>query len=477
MKIKSMKKILYLFILFVIISTLSFGTVFAADTQDTVKGTTTLELVEDNICDININDIGKFEKKITDFDSKNKSATLTLTLENIKTREESQKPAEIFLVIDNSSSMVENNVNGITRKQAVINSANTLVDKLFEANTNAKVGVVSFTSLDSAKGETEGTINDAKLHLALSNSKEDVKSSIATISSSKTGPRTNIEAGITIASQNYSSNENTNRYIVLLTDGVPNNALDGSFATYVGNVGARTKAKLQEIEGTGINIVGAMIGLDSEKVETQSGKTYKTLAEEVFGTVAAPTISKYYYIQDTDIENTIVNDIYKGIVSVTDNSLKNITVKDYFPQEIIDNFNFEYTASPNIGKVSEKVDTTDNSITWTIELLKEGEIATLSYKLTLKDDYDKNIIDKVLPTNKKVDITADNNGTTIEKTSDVSPKVKVLYKEIIVEDNTVANTVIPQAGQSDTTIAFTVIVSIIAIISIIRLIYLKNKNI
>lgn len=467
MKLKNMKKILYSLILFLLVVTFSIGT-FAA------TGTTTLELVDESVCTIDLEDMAKFEKKITAFNKEERSATLTLTLTNIKTVDDSQKPVEIFLVIDNSSSMVENTVGEITRKQAVINSANTLVDKLFDANTNAKVGIVSFSSLDSVKGETEGTINDANLVLSLNGSKTDVKSAINTVASSTTGPRTNIEAGLTIASQNYSSDENTKRYIVLLTDGVPNNALDGSFGTYIGDVATRTKTKLQEIEASGIDVIGAMIGLDGEKVETQSGKTYKALAEEVFGTVDNPTISSYYYIQDSEIETTIIEKIYNGIVSVEDNSLKNITIKDYFPQEIIDNFNFEYVASPNIGKVSEKVDTTDNSITWDIEVLKESEVATLSYKLTLKDDYNKEIVNKVLPTNTKVDITATHNGTDVENTSDVSPKVKVLYTEVV--DNTTAPTVIPQAG--DSSIAFIAIISVISIIAIVRLVYLKrNKDI
>lgn len=480
MKLKNMKKLLYSLMLFLLVVTFSFGS-FAA----TTTGTTTLELVDESVCNIDVDNMASFEKKITGFSSNERSATLTLTLKNIMESETTKKPVEIFLVIDNSSSMTQNSINGVTRKQLVIDSANTLVEKLFEANESVKVGVVSFSSLDSVKGETEGTIDDAKLVLSLNNSETEVKSAIDSISTSTTGPRTNIEAGLTIAGQNYSSTENTKRYIILLTDGVPNNALDGSFATYIGDVGTRTKTKLQELENSGIEIIGAMIGLDGERVETQSGKTYKALAEEVFGTVDNPTISSYYYIQDSEIETTIVENVYNDIITVVDNSLKNITVKDYFPQEIIDNFNFEYVASPNIGNVSQEVDKTDNSITWNIELLKEGEIATLSYKLTLKDDYNKEIIDKILPTNTKVDITATHNESQVEDSSDVSPKVKVLYSEekpivqpvnIIPKDNTVAPTVIPQTG--DNSIAFIVIISLVSITAIARFIYLKkNKEI
>ena len=173
-----------------------------------------------------------------------------------------------------------------------------------------------------------------------------------------------------------------------------------------------------------------------------------------------------------------------------DNTLRNITVVDYFPQEIIDNFNFEYVATPNIGTVSQEVDTTNNSITWTIELLSEGETASLSYKLTLKDDYDEAIIDQILPTNTQVDLSGENNGNNLSQTSDVSPTIRVNYEESVIPepdpeepepqepvnivDNTVAPEPLPQTGSSD--IGFIVVISLIAIAGIARFIYLKNNK-
>ena len=465
------KKLLFSLCLFFLVICLSFNT-FA-----TTTGKTTLELVENTVCTINVDDMAKFEKKITKFSKEEKSATLTLSLKNTKVSESTTKPVEVFLVIDNSASMRENKVGDITREQAVINSANKLVDELFEANKNAKVGLVSFSSLDTTKGETEGTINDGKLLLTLSDSKSKIKETISSIPTTNAGPRTNIEAGITIASQNYTKNENTNRYIVLLTDGCPNNDLSGTFAKYSGTVASNTKSKLQSIEKGGINIIGAMIGLNSTVVEQQSGKTYQALAEEVFGTTANPTISNYYYVNDTaeDIESTIVNKIYSNIIVKKDNTLKNFVIKDYFPKEIIDNFNFEYVASPNLGKISQKVDTTDNSITWTIPELKEGETATVSYKLTLKDNYNKEIIDKILPTNTKVDLKGeDSDGKKYEKTSTESPKVRVLYED--KKDNTIANTIIPQTGEGNAISTIICVIATVAIIAGIRYFYLKKNS-
>ena len=444
------------------------------NTTQTAQGTTSLEIVEDTVCHIDVGGIGEFEKKITDYDATEKSVTLTLTMTNTKEVEESYKDVEIFFVIDNSSSMVESYIGDKTRKQAVIDSANSLVDKLFASNPNVKIGVVGFSSLDTTAGETEGTINDATLRLELSNSQDDVKGAITNLSNLDVGPRTNIEAGLTIAQENFSDEENVNRYVVLLTDGVPNNDTNGTFGTYSGVVATRTKAKLEEMENAGTQIVAAMINLDSETIEPTTQRTYRDLAEEIFGTEENSTTSAYFYIPDDELEDTIVNDIFNNLVVTTDNTLRNITITDYFPQEIIDNFNFEYVASPNIGEVSQSIDTTNNSITWNIELLSEGEVATLVYKLTLKDDYDEEIIDQILPTNTHVDITGENNGEQIDSTSDESPTIVVKYEEptITPPDNTVSPDPIPQTGEGIGLIVAIVAIIVIAVIS--RMVYLKK---
>ena len=461
----------------IVINTDINTTTSTTTTANSAGGNTTLELVENNICTISVGDYGKFEKKLTEFNKEEKSATLTLTFTNTKTVEEKYKDVEIFFVIDNSTSMLQQ-YNGVTRKQAVINSAKSLVDKLFESNPNVEIGIVGFSSSDQ-----EGTINDASLRLGLSNSKDEIQSAITNLTDFQDGPRTNIQAGLTVAQNNFTTEEGKERYIVLLTDGVPNTTITGVTQTYSGEVAAQTKSTIKEIENSKIKIIASMINLDGETTEPTTGKTYRELAEEVFGTVESPTTSKYFYVSDESIEDTIVNDIFDSLVVHVDNTLKNIVIKDYFPQEIIDNFDFEYVASPNIGSVSQKIDTNDNSITWNIELLSEGEIASLSYKLTLKDDYNKEIIDKVLPTNEKVDITAENNGNKFSETSNVSPTVVVRYEEPAIQnipvdnskDNTVANTPIPQTG-ADTTGLFIAIISIIAVIVIVRMIYIKKYS-
>lgn len=487
--IKISKKIL--FVLMALVFILSMTTsVFASDinintnavTDDTnnnsntgtnANGTTSLEVVENNVCTIEIENLARFEKKITAFDETEKSVTLTLTLTNLKTVEETSRDVEIFFVIDNSSSMTEDYIGEQTRKQVVIDSANSLVDKIFAENSNAKVGVVGFSSSPSA----EGTIADGSLRQELTNSSEEVKTAISNLSELEVGNRTNIDAGVTIARDNFSSDENVKRYIILLTDGVPNNDINGNFQAYSDEVLNNTKSKLESIEQSGIEIIASMINLDDTQ-EPTTGKTYRELAETVFGTEENPTTSKYFYVPDSEIEDNIVNEIFDSLVITTDNTLRNITITDYFPQEIIDNFNFEYVATPNIGEVSQTINTENNSITWNIELLSEGETASLSYKLTLKDDYDKDIIDVVLKTNDKVEITGEDNNGLIDEESDVSPTIRVEYEEPGVvpdEDNTVSPDPIPQTGENSLIVLFVLVTGVIIFI-VTRILFFKKLN-
>ena len=169
---------------------------------------------------------------------------------------------EIFRVKDNSESMTTAYVEDKTRKQAVLDSASSLVDNLYNQNSDVKIGVVGFSSLDTSAGETEGTLNDATLVSGLSNNPSDVQNAISSLSNLDVGPRTNIDAGVTIAKDNFTSTENVKRYIILLTDGVPNNDMNGHFLEYSDTVLLGTKSKLESIEASGISIISAMINLN-----------------------------------------------------------------------------------------------------------------------------------------------------------------------------------------------------------------------
>ena len=449
-----MKKKIFLgiFLILIFIANMSFAS----------YSTVQMEVVEEPVCTIQIGENSKFEKKLVNKDLANKEVTLQLQVTN---EEENSKPAgELMLVLDNSDSMNElvepDNEQSESRKDLIFESSKTLVSNLLEGNDNLQIGIVSFSSnVDSSQ---EGTSADANVVAALSNNATELNNAISNIEAN--GPRTDLDSGITLASEQFTKNNN-NKYMIVLTDGVPNIALGYNNPYYSDDVINTTKAKLQQLENEGINITTMLTGIDDEDyTPINIEKTFGEIINEIFGTEENPTTGNFYYVTDDEVEETITNDIYNSLLPVSQ-SYKNIVIKDYFPQEIIDNFEFAYVSDTNIGKISAEVDPTDNSITWTIPELASGQTATVQYTLKLKEDFDSSIVDKLLDTNEKVDITyKDFNNKDQSQTSDVTPVLRL----------TEPPAVLPKAGM--TTILITVGVAVVALLifSLIRLSQLRN---
>lgn len=445
-------------------------TVFAANED------VTLVKVKDNVCDIKLGEDGEVIKQLISVDNPKKEAVLQIDVKNIKSEEEQVKPSEIFLVLDNSKSMTDNKVdNTRTRKEAVFTAAKTLVEKILTAQPNTKIGIVSFSA--SADTTKEGTLEeDAKLVKLPTNNLEEIKTAIDTIET--IGYRTDIDAGVQIARNNFSTDTNLNKHLILLTDGVPNTVVGGPVNQYSGEVKTKTKATLQSVKDKGINIITVMTGVNSTFMPDQdgnvcaeaAGKTYKDLAEEIFGTQEAPNYGKFFYVTDSQVEDTITQDIFENVVTIIKNEIKDIVLVDYFPSIILENYNFEIVEQANIGKVTAEVNTENNSITWTIGVLQAGETASFKYKLVLKENFDRTIINVETPTNEKVDVTyTDTKGTEQKATSDVSPSI-MLKKP---KDNTQAETPIPQTGDTNIFAIIAITATVIAM-TIYTIKYMKK---
>lgn len=459
--LKNKKKIFFAILAILIL----FSTTCLAATTSSEKAK--LEIVENNICTINIIDKANFEKKIISSDLEKKELTLQLKVTNT-TEPIFNKPTEIMLVIDNSLSMKDKISADITRLKAVTDSAKTLATELLK-NENVSIGVVSFST-----GDNEGTISDATLKIKPTKNAEDVLEAINQIAEGELGARTNIDAGLTVGNQNFSENCES-KYLILLTDGVPNTAVGGPTMTYSQETATKTKAKLNALKEDDVTIFSVMTGVSSTKVETSTNLTYKALAEEIFGTTEKPTVGKFYYISDSEIEETICETILGNFLDTTANTLTNLKIYDYFPKQIVDNFDFSYVTSANKGTISPTIDLQNNVIIWTIDKLEPKESATVSYKLKLKANIDTSILDVILNTNEKVEITADqvktDDGSNV-LVSKVTPKVKVT----IPKDNTIANTVIPQTGDTSFPMIIITIILIVATAIAIRF-YVLNRDI
>lgn len=430
---------LIIFLLITMIATTVFASAKATDV--------TMSVVEDNVCTIKLNESASFEKKLIETDLTKKEVTLQLKVNNAA---KSIIPSgEMMLVIDSSSSMDQVVSGTTTRKDLVLNSANKLVESLLEANpTSLKIGVVTFstgTEKDENGYLVTGTEADAQKVCDFSNDVTSLKNKISAIKG--TGQYTNLDSGLRLAKSQFTSADN-NKYMIVLTDGLPNLAVGhNDLVTYNGltDVINTTKSTLTSLGN--VDLITMLTGIDNEeaafRTEGENVYTYGQVIQTVFGTEENPTKGKFYKISDNEIEKTITEKIYRDLLPI-DNALEDIVVKDYFPQYIVDNFEMTYVDGIDVSNVSAKIDPETNCITWNLAKLPAGETATIQYKLKLKDEFDEKIIDQILNTNEKVDITyKDFDGTSKEQTSDVTPKIKLTR---IPVDNTVAPDPIPKAG-------------------------------
>lgn len=415
----------------------------------------TMSVVEEPICTIKIGGNSKFEKKLINKNLANKEVTLQL---QVKNEEMTEKPTgEIVLVLDNSLSM-DTTVSGeTTRKDLIFEAAKTLITSVLANNTDLKIGIVSFsTNSDMTK---EATIEDASVVSELSTDANVLTNAISNINAN--GKQTDLQAGLLLGSQQFSKDKN-NKYMIVLTDGVPNVAIDYDKNYYSDDVINKTKQQLISLDNQGIQVTTMLTGIEDESFIPTNTKSFGQIINEIFGSQTNPTVGNFYYVTDTEIEKTITEDIYNSLIP-TEKSLKDITIVDYFPAEIVKNFDFAYVSNANIGTISTKIDTANNSITWTIPELAHGQIATVQYKLKLKENFDSSIIDKILNTNQKVDIRyTDLNDSKQTNTSNISPKLRLTEPKE-------APKVLPKAGNSLTLITFTVLAVGLLIYSVIKI--------
>lgn len=445
-----------IFLILILIANVSFAS----------YSTVTMSVVEEPVCTIQMEEHSKFEKKLISKDLQNKEVTLQLSVTN---EEEADKPTgEVVLVIDNSHSMNDPVDSTHTRGEVIKSSSKTLVNNLLKDNTKLKIGAVSFSTKTPEDGVplVVGTEDDSALLTNLTNDVSTLQTAIDNIVFPPNGVAsfTDLQAGLRRGKQLFSS-ENTNKYLIVLTDGIPNVILGRNEVVYNDETISATKTEYQSIASSGINVITMLSGIaNGDSTIPETSKTFNQYIESLFGTSTNPTAGKFYYIQDNKIEETITQNIYNDLMPVS-KTLKNITVVDYFPQEIIDNFDFAYVKEKNMGTISAEIDKTNNSITWTIPELASGETALVQYKLKLKENFNSAIVDKIINTNQKVDLKyTDFDGKEQTKTSDVTPKLKL----------TEPPAVLPKAG-TITLISFAVLSFGLFGYSMIKLISVHKK--
>lgn len=463
--------------IFILLFLLLFTYTFSFANTEYNKADISMKLVEDNVCNIKFGEYGEFEKKLIKYDINNKTVDIELTVKN-NAEPTVNKNAEVVLLIDSSRSMSINPANipgtDMTRKEAVLASAETLIDKLLKSNPNTKIGIVEFATNAELNDEgytEEGTDKDAKIITdSLTSDKSELLDAINTVSEDIMGPRTNLEVGLDAAYSLFdqSTSNTSEKFIITLTDAIPNTARGITMDTYSEKTSKPTRDKLIELDNKGINLISILIEMSDDEIQDSKEDpkpTYREVAERIFGTTTNPTVGSVYYITDEEVENTVTNEIYSSLI--TENSdLTNIVIKDYFPQNIVDNFKYAVLTNSTIGNVTPEINKDDNSITWTIDKLEPGETATFSYRLTLNDTVSSEIIGINLPTNKNVEITYEENGTPGKEENDKSP---IIALDALPKDT------IPQTGIY-TGLYITGIVIAVGLIGSISYSYIKRNK-
>lgn len=446
-----LKKISVSLIIILIITSLFFE-VNAAEEKITLD-----VLVRESEKEYFENDQGNVSKSVVEKDEEKGEVTIELKVSNEKKSLSSTEPkgTEVIFVIDNSVSM-EDKVNGTekSRRDLVISAAKEFTSKLYKDIDNLQVGALYYYGYNNSTFESVGNEHSVKMLSSLTKDEAKIQKALTDLSTAEYNYGTNTQAGLKKAQSMFSKDKNKQRYIILLSDGVPNHAIGvplGVSETLTEEerneqIRSKTVETLIEIKQEDINLITILTGIGDLESESD-----KRMLESVFGTEENPQAGLLYNIEDADIEKIIEEEIYSKLVGELQNPITTVKVVDYFPEDIIDNFEFSYVGNPSNGTVNGKsLDPSTKTITWYIDSIKGNENATLRYKLKIKDMNNKDLMNKVISTNEKVIVSyTDKEKKDYTVTLSSSPKIRLTKRNATAEPTT-KPTRSPSTGNSST---------------------------
>ncbi len=369
------------------------------------------------------NDQGLISKTIVDSNKDTGEITIELKLSNTAKETEINNKTELFIVMDDSGSMEFETENGIRRKTLVVDSTIELVQNILNDTNNCSIGLVKFSG--PATTYETGNASNATLLSKLTSDKQKLINTLQNFKNNTAVNGTNIESGIQLAKNNF-GNDCKNKIIILISDGLPDSDLHGN-TTYnndeseIQRLINNTKTCLKD---QNVSIISMLTGTSNSSDDYN--KENETRIKDIFGTSNSPTSDKFYYITDANIQKIITEDIYTNVMEKVQNPINTTKIVDYFPEDITKNFEFSYVENQSIGTKSDTIDAENNTINWDIGTLKGDEVATLKYKLKIKDMKNEELLNKTIATNEKVVLTykdTNSKGYTVELTN--SPKIQL----------------------------------------------------
>ncbi len=233
-----------------------------------------------------------------------------IDVERLEIQQSGKGSAQVFIALDCSYGMRTTKVmlNGeeTTRLKIAVDSAKKLVDELIDSNENIYVGLVFFS------GTNYRAVSLTKNKLVLKAALDEINSN------GWQTPNTNILGALQKAKDSFYNNdkENSNRYIAILSDGIPTS--NGSTEVYRNDsdetvlnklynvIAPSTKNKVNELKQDGIKIISLFARSDDNEENELVRSIFKDTSN-VFGS-----------IQDgQQMIDTITKEIKKYLISST----------------------------------------------------------------------------------------------------------------------------------------------------------------
>ncbi len=390
-------------------------------------------------------DQGFMSKDIVDYDADTGEVTVELKVSNTKKpgEEIEYNESEIYIMVSENVALESTTLN------RCISNIENLVKKILAVSQKTKVGIIGIkgTVYDGTEDEdgnmiwgpkdeggVQGRDSDAEIVINPTGDLNAIKSALSNMNPTKTEYRPNLQASIRLARNSYTSNKN--KVLISVYDDVPTIAIGVESQTSYGGsseyatiedavtskhdkIATNTRDEILALEGSNISLLLLRPGNTSydevwydavtgDKLLDFDGSPY---VNKLYGTIENPTYGKMYLFNNQNIDTIITENIYQDVKKIIPTDMNNVVVTDYFPAEILDNFDFSFVGNPSHGNVT-PLNTSSRSFTWNIGTLEGEEVATLRYKLKLKASVDSSILGEILPTNESLDLTySDGDGT------------------------------------------------------------------
>lgn len=459
------------------------------------------------------NNQGYLENKITFMNAEEGEVTVELSLNNKKVEEEdgsTYEETEIFILVPE---YMEGD------KAEIIGYIETLTNKVCEVNNNTKIGIIGIMGPrkdviedeegNQSKGENDqgsvlGSSDNSEIVVDLTRNVSEIINGLETMNFNDYQYYINLESALELASNSFSNN--VNKIIISLYDNVPKTANGVKNAVVHGGSSpydtveeaviaknrelvSRTKQAILNLRENNIDFILLRPDDTSFDQKWYNSETGELSLEfdgtpyvlDLYGTIENPTYGTMYSLNNASLETIVTDYIYSDIVEEIGTTMEGVTVRNYFSQDILDNFEIEFINSTNLDITH--LDT-EGYVIWNVGTLETANTATLEYTLKIKNMNNEELIDKEITISDRVELSyTDYLGEVKEAETESSPTLELTRNSSDTnnggqnsnqDDDTTAPGTIPQTGETIFIISIITVLTLIIIIGLIKLKKVKD---